>query len=115
MDNKKDLLVSNYRKDESNHILVSCPKCGWEYSLGEIFYTDYLFGQDKMTYRDDDGKIINITDLNPPTYTEEFICENPECNCSFKVFLDIKPKIIYNIEDDFSEDWSIRITENEQK
>ena len=92
----------NYLK---KHIIIKCPKCGYEYLAFEIFYPDDLLGGSTDILRDENGKIIFLGNGKEPSLETEWECEH--CGCTFKVKLFIKGETIYNTTYDFSDDYTI--------
>ena len=45
--------------DLSKHIIIKCPKCGYEYLASEIFYPEDLLGTCNNIIRDENGKILS--------------------------------------------------------
>lgn len=61
---------------------ISCPYCGRDYVVGEIFIPNYVIGQPTTVIRDSNDKIIGIDGIeadNEETYT----CD--KCHNTFKV------------------------------
>ena len=96
-----------------NHIIIRCPKCGYEYLASEIFYPESLLGSCDNILRDDAGKILLISGGEEPNLSEDWECDN--CGCQFKAKLDIKGCSIYNSNYDFSEDYVIETTDDKEK
>ena len=44
--------------DLKKHVIIKCPKCGYEYLASEIFYPQSLLGSGPNPLRDDTGKIL---------------------------------------------------------
>lgn len=91
--------------DLHKHVIIRCPKCGYEYLASEIFYPDNLLGESRSVLRDEKGHILLLNDGEEPELEEEWECEN--CGCNFKAKLDIKGGTVYNSNYDFSEDYVI--------
>ena len=65
--------------DLNKHVIIRCPKCGYEYLASEIFYPETLLGKSTDVIRDDNGKIIFLGNGEEPELTEDWECEN--CGC----------------------------------
>lgn len=87
-------------------LTIKCPKCGREYLLEEIYSPYGLFGRPKNIVKDTDGKIISFEGDTIDT-EETFTCE--KCECTFDVELRITADTKVNVEQDFSEDYSVPI------
>lgn len=69
---------------------ISCPKCNYEYLLGEIFTPINFLGQPKNIIRDIKGEILGYEGIESDMH-ETFICEN--CNTSFDIDVNISLSI----------------------
>lgn len=61
---------------------IICPKCGYEYTISEIFIPQYLLGKPRNIIRDDLGR-IEVYDGIEQDLTEEYTCD--KCNTTFNV------------------------------
>ena len=57
--------------DLKKHIIIKCPKCGYEYLASEIFYPDDLLGGSTDILRDENGKIIFLGNGKEPSLETE--------------------------------------------
>ena len=53
---------------------ITCPHCGAEYCVSEIFYPDDLTGKVRSVIKDDTGKIMFL-DEEEPELEQTFCCE----------------------------------------
>lgn len=98
--------------DLSKHIIIRCPKCGYEYLASEIFYPEYILGRSTDITRDENGKIIFLGDGYEPEFEEDWECDH--CGCNFKAKLNIKSETIYDNIYDFSDDYKISIDDDKE-
>lgn len=91
--------------DLNKHVIIKCPKCGYEYLASEIFYPEGILGNSTDIVRDEKGKIIFLNSGEEPEVEEKWECEH--CGCEFKAKLNIKGETIYDNLYDFSEDYNI--------
>lgn len=99
--------------DLSKHIIIKCPKCGYEYLASEIFYPEDLLGTCNNIIRDENGKILLVTGGDDPYLEEDWECDH--CGCQFKATLNVKGGTLYNNEHDFSEDYTISTEDDKEK
>lgn len=99
--------------DLNKHIIIRCPKCGYEYLASEIFFPESLLGSCPDILRDEAGKILLLPTGEQPELEEDWECYN--CGCTFKAKLDIKGYSVYNQNYDFSEDYVISNDEDKEK
>lgn len=99
--------------DLTKHVIIRCPKCGYEYLASEIFYPESLLGSCSDILRDENGKILLLPNGEEPCLEEEWECDN--CGCQFKARIDMKGYSIYNQNYDFSEDYVISNDEDKEK
>lgn len=99
--------------DLTKYITIKCPKCGHEYLALEIFYPESLLGSCSDILRDDNGRILLVSNGEEPCLEEDWECYN--CGCNFKARLDIKGYSVYNQNYDFSEDYVISNDEDKEK
>lgn len=99
--------------DLSKHIIIKCPKCGYEYLASEIFYPEDLLGSCNNILRDENGRILLVSDGEDPHLEEDWTCDH--CGCDFKAKLDIKGTTLYSNELDFSEDFVISTEDDKEK
>lgn len=62
--------------------IIKCPKCGYEYTAGELFIPKYFLGEPKNLIRDENNKIIHDEGLIMDNKTY-FICYN--CDSPFRI------------------------------
>lgn len=98
--------------DLNKHVIIRCPKCGYEYLASEIFYPEDLLGKSTDIIRDDNGKIIFLGNGEEPELTENWECEH--CGCEFQAKLNIKGETIYDNNYDFSDDYQIAIDDDKE-
>ena len=94
------------------HVIIRCPKCGYEYLASEIFYPKSLLGSCQNILRDENGKILLLPDGEEPSLEEDWECDN--CGCNFKAKLDIKGLSAYDQTYDFSDDYSISTDDDKE-
>ena len=86
--------------------IIRCPHCGAEYLPEEIFYPDSVFNKNLKVTRDEEGKIVYISD-EYFCLSEDFECEH--CGKAFKV----EGKTTFNTKevklDDFEEETVIKL------
>lgn len=89
--------------------IIECPHCHYQYLPAEIYFPDDLLGRPTNIVRDDDGKIEFSTGTQM-NLRESFVCEN--CNKSFLVKGTITFKTEKLDDDNFDEDFSIKINKD---
>ena len=94
-----------------NYTLVRCPKCGYEYTLAEIFFPDDLLGNPINITRDNSGH-IEFIEGKMPELTETYDCVN--CGITFKTRLMMTTSSSYNKLLD-EEDFTIDLTDSDKK
>ena len=99
--------------DLKKHVVIRCPKCGYEYLASEIFYPESLLGSCQNPLRDENGKLLLLPEGEEPTLEEDWECYN--CGCNFKAKLDVRGCSVYNQNYDFSEDYVISTEEHKEK
>lgn len=97
----------------SKHIIIRCPKCGYEYLASEIFRPEDILGSCSNVLRDDNGKILLLSGGEEPILEESWECD--KCGCDFTAKLEMKGASLYNSNYDFSEDYVIRDDEDKEK
>lgn len=86
--------------------VISCPKCGYEYLLGEIFIPKFVIGQPNKVIRDD-GKILSYKGIKTSN-KESYICDR--CGCDFLVSLNILTTVTSN---DIQEEYVSKLFDKE--
>lgn len=79
--------------------VITCPHCGYQYSVAEIFMPGDLIGKPKTVIRDALGKII-YQEYDPekePAQSEKYFCDN--CDKPFIV----EPVIVYKVKKEAEE------------
>ena len=99
--------------DLKKHVIIKCPKCGYEYLASEIFYPQSLLGSGPNPLRDDTGKILLLPEGEEPELEEDWECYN--CGCNFKAKIEMRGCSIYHKNYDFSEDYVITNEEDKEK
>ena len=89
--------------DLKKHVIIKCPKCGYEYLASEIFYPQSLLGSGPNPLRDGEE----------PELEEDWECYN--CGCNFKAKIEMRGCSIYHQNYDFSEDYVITNEEDKEK
>lgn len=79
-----------------NMLVIKCPKCGYEYTVSEIYLKDSLTGTTLLADRDSAGHIINIVGTEPDL-NEEYVCDN--CNTIFNIKADLSFTTTINEQD----------------
>ena len=81
--------------------VIKCPHCGREYLPVEIFYPASFFGKPTTVYRDEQGKIENISG-DDMDLSETYICD--DCRTLFKVEakLDFTVTDINNFDEEYT-------------
>lgn len=87
-------------------LTIKCPKCGCEYLFEEIYSACGFFGKPKNILRDDNGKIVAFEGDTLDT-KETYTCDR--CGCTFDVETKVLVDTKVNVEQDFSEDYSVQI------
>ena len=74
--------------------VITCPHCGYQYSVAEIFMPGELIGKPETVLRDALGKIIyqEYDDGSEPAQVGHYVCD--ECGKSFIV----EPVITYKVK-----------------
>ena len=80
--------------DLKKHVIIKCPKCGYEYLASEIFYPQSLLGSAPNPLRDDMGKILLLPEGEEPELEEDWECYN--CGCNFKAKIEMRGCSIYH-------------------
>ncbi len=75
---------------ENKFIKITCPHCGAEYTLDEIYISKYLTGASNAVVKNALGKILAVDYDEEPDLSEQYICDY--CNKEFNVDLEIKVK-----------------------
>ena len=91
--------------------IIKCPKCGYEYCAGEIFFPDDLLGHPDNIIRDDDGHIILI-EGKQPILEETFECD--KCGTTFRARIGIQSETRYNKDFD-GEDFVIDLKDQDKE
>lgn len=99
--------------DIKNHVIIRCPKCGYEYLASEVFYPDDILGSAKSVLRDDFGHILLLEDGEEPKLETSWVCDN--CGHEFKAKLEIRGASEHDQIYDFSEDYIISTEEDKEK
>lgn len=79
---------------------IICPKCGYEFTLGEVFFPKDLLGGYDDIQRDEEGKIKFNLLKAPATFVQEWECFN--CRSSIKVKATVNINTTLTEEED---DW----------
>lgn len=97
----------------NKHIIIRCPKCGYEYLASEIFYPEDVLGGATEILRDDFGHILLLQDGKEPELETFWTCD--KCGHEFKAKLLISGDSIHDAQYDFSDDFSISTVEDKEK
>lgn len=79
---------------------ITCPHCGTQYLLEEIFMEEDLIGKRYNIIKDNNGKIISMEGCGPSMH-EDYCCDNCGCNFRVEASLDFTTS---EIKDDFEEE-----------
>lgn len=87
-------------KDIKNSNKITCPACGKEYILEEVFLKSDIFGNPDIVRDGHDRKIDEVFGKKASLESDEFECD---CGCRFKA----KAHITFDtvLVDDFKEDF----------
>lgn len=108
MGNPVSFLVYNILRGKlfmCEQIKIKCPKCGYEYFVGEIFFSEDLLGTPTNIIRDKNGNIIS-SQGELPSFKQEFECDH----CGAMLSLKANLKVSTEIKVDFDEEYSTPIS-----
>ena len=74
---------------------VTCPFCGCEYVVSEIFVPNSFFGRPKDIARDYAGKILHFGGTAPAMY-ETYVCDKCDTEFKVRVYLMINTSVVKN-------------------
>lgn len=96
--------------------IITCPVCGTQYMMSEIYMPESFFGEQKEIVKNPDGTISmcigNDSSTTYPDMEEEFICESclSKMHIHAKVSFDVEVKK----EEDFDVEYSTQINKPEK-
>ena len=85
--------------------IVTCPVCGQEYMMSEIFVPQAFFGKQRQIIKDSAGKIEYYLGSDPDV-TEEYICDN--CGSKLKITANVSFTVDV-VSEDFEEEYITEI------
>ena len=101
-----------YIKNKGFIIMITCPYCGAEYHLSEIYVPNALVGRPVFIQKDITGHITNIAGIDS-CMTETYNCDY--CNKTFDVVVQITTTTIKQTTIDMDIDYSSPLYKAKQR